>query len=187
MQLFLLVLKQERTELFLVTRVYCSCGKHIDWNLMMFTKADCKTVCAHCMHCSLDILCVLQVCYSFSFWLMFRQQLKERQEEQSLKEKSLDEVKVMPRNSLSNCFYEDYSSCVCVNNILILFCPVFQIFPSPRPSFLGFLHISGGKSAIASGSDADLRSERVAGEILDPLLLFHVLCYQLLWKGIDRI
>ncbi|XP_029912219.1 piezo-type mechanosensitive ion channel component 2 [Myripristis murdjan] len=35
-----------------------------------------------------------KVFYSFSFWLMFRQQLKERQEEQSLKEESLDEVKV---------------------------------------------------------------------------------------------
>ncbi|XP_074537420.1 piezo-type mechanosensitive ion channel component 2 [Halichoeres trimaculatus] len=34
-----------------------------------------------------------KVFYSFSFWLMFRQQLKERQEEQSLKAQSLDEVK----------------------------------------------------------------------------------------------
>ncbi|XP_070824614.1 piezo-type mechanosensitive ion channel component 2 [Chaetodon trifascialis] len=37
-----------------------------------------------------------KVVYSFSFWLMFRQQLTERQEEQSLKEGSLDEVKVVP-------------------------------------------------------------------------------------------
>ncbi|XP_068453642.1 piezo-type mechanosensitive ion channel component 2 [Clinocottus analis] len=37
-----------------------------------------------------------KVFYSFSFWLTFRQQLKERQEEQSLKEESLDEVKVLP-------------------------------------------------------------------------------------------
>ncbi|KAE8293253.1 Piezo-type mechanosensitive ion channel component 2 Protein FAM38B [Larimichthys crocea] len=37
-----------------------------------------------------------KVFYSFSFWLMFRQQLKERQEEQSIKEESLDEVKVVP-------------------------------------------------------------------------------------------
>ncbi|XP_031142000.1 piezo-type mechanosensitive ion channel component 2 [Sander lucioperca] len=37
-----------------------------------------------------------KVFYSFSFWLMFRQQLKEREEEQSLKEESLDEVKVVP-------------------------------------------------------------------------------------------
>ncbi|XP_034393255.1 piezo-type mechanosensitive ion channel component 2 [Cyclopterus lumpus] len=37
-----------------------------------------------------------KVFYSFSFWLMFRQQLKERQEEQTLKEESLDEVKVLP-------------------------------------------------------------------------------------------
>ncbi|KAM6930104.1 piezo-type mechanosensitive ion channel component 2 [Lycodopsis pacificus] len=37
-----------------------------------------------------------KVFYSFSFWLMFRQQLKERQEEQILKEESLDEVKVLP-------------------------------------------------------------------------------------------
>ncbi|XP_038577867.1 piezo-type mechanosensitive ion channel component 2 [Micropterus salmoides] len=37
-----------------------------------------------------------KVFYSFTFWLMFRQQLKERQEEQSLKEESLDEVKVVP-------------------------------------------------------------------------------------------
>ncbi|XP_035014498.2 piezo-type mechanosensitive ion channel component 2 [Hippoglossus stenolepis] len=36
-----------------------------------------------------------KVFYSFSFWLMFRQQLKERQEEQSLKDESLDEVKVV--------------------------------------------------------------------------------------------
>uniref|UniRef100_A0A665UH78 Uncharacterized protein n=1 Tax=Echeneis naucrates TaxID=173247 RepID=A0A665UH78_ECHNA len=36
-----------------------------------------------------------KVFYCFSFWLMFRQQLKERQEEQSLKEESLDEVKVV--------------------------------------------------------------------------------------------
>lgn len=44
---------------------------------------------------------VLQVFYSFSFWLMFRQQLKERQEEQSMKEESLDEVKVGSCNYLS--------------------------------------------------------------------------------------
>ncbi|XP_078110731.1 piezo-type mechanosensitive ion channel component 2 [Sander vitreus] len=37
-----------------------------------------------------------KVFYSFSFWLMFRQQLKEREEEQSLKEESIDEVKVVP-------------------------------------------------------------------------------------------
>lgn len=43
-------------------------------------------------------LCVLQIFYSFSFWLMFRQQLQERQEEQMAKEESLDEVKVVPRN-----------------------------------------------------------------------------------------
>ncbi|XP_053280799.1 piezo-type mechanosensitive ion channel component 2 [Pleuronectes platessa] len=36
-----------------------------------------------------------KVFYSFSFWLMFRQQLKERQEEKSLKAESLDEVKVV--------------------------------------------------------------------------------------------
>uniref|UniRef100_A0A8C2WHQ6 Piezo domain-containing protein n=1 Tax=Cyclopterus lumpus TaxID=8103 RepID=A0A8C2WHQ6_CYCLU len=41
------------------------------------------------------------VFYSFSFWLMFRQQLKERQEEQTLKEESLDEVKVLPQNFLT--------------------------------------------------------------------------------------
>ncbi len=52
------------------------------------------------------------------------------------------------------------------------------------PSLLGCLHISGGKSAITSGGDADFRGERDAGEILDPLLLLHVLCDQLLWKGI---
>ncbi|XP_008287485.1 piezo-type mechanosensitive ion channel component 2 [Stegastes partitus] len=37
-----------------------------------------------------------KVFYSFSFWLMFRQQLKERQEEQSMKAESLDDVKVVP-------------------------------------------------------------------------------------------
>ncbi|CAJ1085575.1 piezo-type mechanosensitive ion channel component 2 [Xyrichtys novacula] len=36
-----------------------------------------------------------KVFYSFSFWLMFRQQLKERQEEQSLKEQSIEEVKAV--------------------------------------------------------------------------------------------
>ncbi|XP_034551393.1 piezo-type mechanosensitive ion channel component 2 [Notolabrus celidotus] len=36
-----------------------------------------------------------KVFYSFSFWLMFRQQLKERQEEQSLKTQSLDDLKVV--------------------------------------------------------------------------------------------
>lgn len=45
---------------------------------------------------------------------------------------------------------------------------------SPYPP-LGFVHISGGKSAIASGSDGDLRRKRDAGEILDGLLLLHVL------------
>ncbi|XP_078144364.1 piezo-type mechanosensitive ion channel component 2 [Centroberyx gerrardi] len=44
---------------------------------------------APCVHLGAKVL------YSFSFWLMFRQQLKERQEEQSLKEESLDEVKVI--------------------------------------------------------------------------------------------
>ncbi|CAG6021218.1 unnamed protein product [Menidia menidia] len=37
-----------------------------------------------------------KVFYSFNFWLMFRQQLKERQEERRAKEESLDEVKVIP-------------------------------------------------------------------------------------------
>ncbi|XP_014195171.2 piezo-type mechanosensitive ion channel component 2 [Haplochromis burtoni] len=37
-----------------------------------------------------------KVFYTFSFWLMFRQQLKERQEGQSMKAESLDEVKVVP-------------------------------------------------------------------------------------------
>ncbi|XP_029974309.1 piezo-type mechanosensitive ion channel component 2 [Salarias fasciatus] len=36
-----------------------------------------------------------KVFYNFSFWLMFRQQLTERREEQSLKAESLDEVKVV--------------------------------------------------------------------------------------------
>ncbi|KAM6977730.1 piezo-type mechanosensitive ion channel component 2 [Aplochiton taeniatus] len=36
-----------------------------------------------------------KVFYAFSFWLMFRQQLRERQEERLLKEESLDEVKVL--------------------------------------------------------------------------------------------
>lgn len=51
-------------------------------------------------------VCVLQVFYTFSFWLMFRQQLKEKQEEQILKEESLDEVKVVTCNSFWNCFHE---------------------------------------------------------------------------------
>ncbi|XP_062314285.1 piezo-type mechanosensitive ion channel component 2 [Osmerus eperlanus] len=38
-----------------------------------------------------------KVCYAFSFWLLFRQQLRERKEEQSLQEmETLDEVKVLP-------------------------------------------------------------------------------------------
>lgn len=59
-----------------------------------------------------DKLCVLQVLYSFSFWLMFRQQLKERQEEQSLKEESLDEVKVVPRNIFLGFCFKDDGFCV---------------------------------------------------------------------------
>nr|XP_046251923.1 piezo-type mechanosensitive ion channel component 2 [Scatophagus argus] len=45
---------------------------------------------APCVHLGAKVL------YSFSFWLMFRQQLTERKEEQSLKEESLDDVKVVP-------------------------------------------------------------------------------------------
>eukprot|EP00066_Takifugu_rubripes_P026302 XP_011615568.1 PREDICTED: piezo-type mechanosensitive ion channel component 2-like [Takifugu rubripes] len=37
-----------------------------------------------------------KVFYSFNFWLMFRQQLKERKEAQSLRVESLDEVRVVP-------------------------------------------------------------------------------------------
>ncbi|XP_041859109.1 piezo-type mechanosensitive ion channel component 2 [Melanotaenia boesemani] len=37
-----------------------------------------------------------KVFYSFNFWVMFRQQLKERTEEKNIKAESLDEVKVMP-------------------------------------------------------------------------------------------
>ncbi|XP_072304739.1 piezo-type mechanosensitive ion channel component 2 [Eucyclogobius newberryi] len=44
---------------------------------------------APCVHLGAKVL------YSLSFWLMFRQQLKERAEAQSLKAESLDEVKVM--------------------------------------------------------------------------------------------
>lgn len=51
--------------------------------------------------------------------------------------------------------------------------------------FLPFFPIRGDKSAITSCSHADLRGERDTGEILDPLLLFYVLCGQLLWKGIN--
>ncbi|XP_068607432.1 piezo-type mechanosensitive ion channel component 2 [Brachionichthys hirsutus] len=36
-----------------------------------------------------------KVFYSFSFWLMFRQQIKERKEEQALRTESLDDVKVV--------------------------------------------------------------------------------------------
>lgn len=64
----------------------------------MFAIADFKAVHVHHMFCTHDVLCVLQVFYSFSFWLMFRQQLKEKQEEQSMKEESLDEVKVASGN-----------------------------------------------------------------------------------------
>ncbi|KAM4570603.1 piezo-type mechanosensitive ion channel component 2 [Fundulus diaphanus] len=37
-----------------------------------------------------------KVFYTFSFWVMFRQQLKEREEERSMKKESLEEIKVMP-------------------------------------------------------------------------------------------
>ncbi|XP_041654339.1 piezo-type mechanosensitive ion channel component 2 [Cheilinus undulatus] len=43
---------------------------------------------APCVHLGAKVL------YTFTFWLMFRQQLKERQEEQNSKEESLDEVEV---------------------------------------------------------------------------------------------
>lgn len=44
-----------------------------------------------------DLLCLslLKVFYTFSFWLMFRQQMIERKEELLMKEESLDEVKVV--------------------------------------------------------------------------------------------
>lgn len=48
-----------------------------------------------------DLPCVPQVFYTFSFWLMFRQQLVERKEEQLRREESLDEVKVVTCNELS--------------------------------------------------------------------------------------
>ncbi|KAM4738104.1 piezo-type mechanosensitive ion channel component 2 [Anableps anableps] len=37
-----------------------------------------------------------KIFYTFSFWVMFRQQLKERKEEQNMKMESLEEIKVMP-------------------------------------------------------------------------------------------
>ncbi|XP_077465770.1 piezo-type mechanosensitive ion channel component 2 [Stigmatopora argus] len=43
-----------------------------------------------------------KVFYTFSFWLMLRQQLKERQEEQNLKSRSLDEVKVIQPEAEEN-------------------------------------------------------------------------------------
>lgn len=76
----------------------------------------CRTVYVHYMFYTHDKLCVLQVFYTFSFWLMFRQQLKERQEEQSLKAESLDEVKVEPRNLFLDCFLKFMAS-VLENNI----------------------------------------------------------------------
>lgn len=79
---------------------------------MQFAVADFKAVHVHYTFGTHGTLCVLQVFYSFSFWLMFRQQLKERQEEQSMKEESLDEVKVMSRNSFWNCFHKDYVCCI---------------------------------------------------------------------------
>ncbi|KAI3357269.1 hypothetical protein L3Q82_015721 [Scortum barcoo] len=51
---------------------------------------------APCVHLGAKVGRTWEVFYCFSFWLMFRQQLKERKEEQSLKEESLDEVKVEP-------------------------------------------------------------------------------------------
>lgn len=63
----------------------------------------------------------------------------------------------------------------------------FAVTPNPLClSRLGFLHFSGRESAVALGGHADLRSERDAGEILDPLLLLHVLRHQLLWKGTNK-
>ncbi|KAK5599952.1 hypothetical protein CRENBAI_012981 [Crenichthys baileyi] len=37
-----------------------------------------------------------KVFYTFNFWVMFRQQLKERKEEQSMKKESLEDINVMP-------------------------------------------------------------------------------------------
>ena len=74
----------------------------------MFTTEDCNVYWMFCIH---DTLFVLQVFYTFSFWLMFRQQLKERQEEQMLKAESLDEVSVVPSNLFSICFYKHFSYC----------------------------------------------------------------------------
>lgn len=54
---------------------------------------DMATYPAPCIHLGAKVF------YAFSFLLLFRQQLKEKQEEQDLKEseESLDEVKVLPR------------------------------------------------------------------------------------------
>uniref|UniRef100_A0A087XPM9 Uncharacterized protein n=1 Tax=Poecilia formosa TaxID=48698 RepID=A0A087XPM9_POEFO len=39
-----------------------------------------------------------KVFYTFSFWVMFRQQLKERKEEQNMKKESLEDITSVPRN-----------------------------------------------------------------------------------------
>lgn len=106
---------------------------------------------------------------------MFRQQLKERKEAQSLKVESLDEVRVVPRNILLryfyNCFGTRYRDMFLQHSFLLLI----------------FLYSSRRKSTVTSGSDANFRSEGLAGEILDPLLLLYVLCHQFLWKGVYKL
>lgn len=84
------------------------------------------------------------------------------------------------------CLLAPLCSLLFLASILLLSLKCLHSFPHSSPTlscFFGFLRASGGKSAITYHSDADLRSERDAGEILDTLLLLHVLCYQLLWKG----
>ena len=49
-------------------------------------------------HRLLSLLFGPQILYTFSFWLMLRQQLQEIQEQKMMKAESLDEVKVLSCN-----------------------------------------------------------------------------------------
>lgn len=97
--------------------------------------------------------CVLQVFYSFNFWLMFRQQLKERKEAQSLKAESLDEVKVVPRNILliyfNNCCVTRYHYVLEYYSNTLLPLLIFSTAAEEnRPSPLVAMLISGVKGLL---------------------------------------
>ncbi|KAK7884332.1 hypothetical protein WMY93_027455 [Mugilogobius chulae] len=89
---------------------------------------------APCVHLGAKVL------YSFSFWLMFRQQLKERAEALSLRAESLDQVKVM--SGTFHCF------------ILFMFISL-SIFSTTIQCVIVFFR--GGHSAFSTGCHVNIR------------------------------